>query len=166
LAATPPWQASPSELNGLAVQFDEIGSATASVRPLVERLIPVEVSTWNVGLAAFEKWPAKSQRRPTSPEEEISPLLNAQRDGLRAGPDETNYLRTTSLPPAAVLPAMREQSAEWQDKKEGEQEDVPAAGDKHHSGEQQSPQGKPHPRYRSSVYGSRLPAFASPRLIM
>jgi hypothetical protein len=43
---------------------------------------------------------------------------------------------------------------------------VPAAGDKHDSGKQHSPQGKAHPLYRSSVYGSRLPAFARPRLIM
>jgi hypothetical protein len=43
---------------------------------------------------------------------------------------------------------------------------VPAAGDEHDSGEQQSPQGKAHSRYRSSVYGSRLPDFARPRLIM
>jgi hypothetical protein len=43
---------------------------------------------------------------------------------------------------------------------------VPAADDEHDSGEQQSPQGKAHRVYRSSVYGSRLPAFARPRLIM
>jgi hypothetical protein len=65
-----------------------------------------------------------------------------------------------------VLPAVCEQSAQWQDKKEGEEEDVPAAGDKHDSGEHQSQDGKAHALYRSSVYGSRLPAFARPRLIM
>jgi hypothetical protein len=43
---------------------------------------------------------------------------------------------------------------------------VPAADDKHDSGEHQSPQGEAHPLYLSSVYGSRLPAFARPRLIM
>ena len=61
LAATPPWHASPSELNGFAVQLDEIGSATESVRPLVDRLIPVDVSRRKVGFAAFEKWPTKSR---------------------------------------------------------------------------------------------------------
>jgi hypothetical protein len=71
-----------------------------------------------------------------------------------------------ALPPAAALPAVCEQSAQWQDKKEGEEEDVPAADDKHDSGEHQSPQGEAHPLYLSSVYGSRLPAFARPRLIM
>jgi hypothetical protein len=47
-------------------------------------------------------------------------------------------------PPPAVPPAVHQQSAQWQDKKEGEQENVPAAGDKHDSGEQQSPQSKAH----------------------
>jgi hypothetical protein len=43
---------------------------------------------------------------------------------------------------------------------------VPAAGDKPDSGEHQSPQSKAHSLYRASVYGSRLPALARPRLIM
>jgi hypothetical protein len=50
--------------------------------------------------------------------------------------------------------------------KERQEEDVPAAGDKYDSGEQQSLYDRAQPRYRSSVYGSRLPAFARPRLIM
>jgi hypothetical protein len=55
------------------------------------------------------------------------------------------------LPPAAALPAVCEQSPQREDKKEWEKEDVPAAGEKHDSGEQQSPEGKAHPDYRSSV---------------
>jgi hypothetical protein len=43
---------------------------------------------------------------------------------------------------------------------------VPAADDEDHSGEHEAPQREAHLAQRSSVYGSRLPDLANPRLSM
>jgi hypothetical protein len=62
--------------------------------------------------------------------------------------------------------SMRKQSAERQKEEQRQKQDVPAADNEDDSGEHDSPHGKAHAFYRSSVYGSGLPAFARPRLIM
>jgi hypothetical protein len=60
-----------------------------------------------------------------------------------------------------------EQTAEWQQEEERQEEDVPTADDEDRSSEHEPPECKAHGRaQRSSVYGSRLPDLANPRLSM
>ena len=57
-------------------------------------------------------------------------------------------------------------TAEGQQEEERQKENVPAAGDGYDSAEHKAPERKAHRGQRSSPDGSRLPAFAKPRLIM
>jgi hypothetical protein len=60
-----------------------------------------------------------------------------------------------------------EEATEWQQEKEWEKHDVPAADDENHRGEHESPKREAHRAgQRSSVYGSGVPDLARPRLIM
>jgi hypothetical protein len=61
---------------------------------------------------------------------------------------------------------MPEEPAEWQQEEKWQEQNVPAADDEDHSGEHEAPQREAQLAQRSSVYGSRLPDLANPRLSM